>query len=86
MSYAINSTDTGFRAINSEADLLPGETFSATLPVIVPTQAQLDAQAQATLDPVTVLTNALIAKGVISQLDISAAQTPMVTAALSAMR
>lgn len=43
MSYAINATNTGWRAINSEADLLPGETYSATQPVLVPTLAQVQA-------------------------------------------
>lgn len=35
MSYAINSTNTGWRAVNSQADLVVGETFSATLPVLL---------------------------------------------------
>lgn len=34
--YAIGPSGKGFRGINSEADLLPGETFSTTLPVISP--------------------------------------------------
>ena len=34
MGYAINSTNTGWRAIDSKADLLPGETYSATQPVL----------------------------------------------------
>lgn len=33
MSYAVNSMG-GFRAVESEADLLDGETFSETLPVL----------------------------------------------------
>lgn len=32
--YAINQTNTGFRAINSQADLLAGETLSNTQPVL----------------------------------------------------
>lgn len=40
MSYAINATNDGWRAVNSSADLLPGETFSASTPVLVPTLAQ----------------------------------------------
>jgi hypothetical protein len=36
MSYAINSTGTGWRAIDSIDDLLPGEVFSGTQPVLVP--------------------------------------------------
>jgi hypothetical protein len=35
--YAINSTNTGWRAINSEADLLEGETLSLLEPVLPPT-------------------------------------------------
>jgi hypothetical protein len=35
MSYAINSTNTGWRAINSQDDLLPGETYSETHPQLV---------------------------------------------------
>jgi hypothetical protein len=35
VSYAINSTATGWRSVNSAADLLPGETFSDTQPVII---------------------------------------------------
>lgn len=34
MGYAINSTRTGWRAVDSEADLLTGETYSATQPVL----------------------------------------------------
>lgn len=32
MSYAINAQGTGWRAVNSEDDLLPGETYSETQP------------------------------------------------------
>lgn len=39
MSYAINSTNTGWHAVNSKADLLPGETYSETQPIIL-TQIQ----------------------------------------------
>ena len=35
MSYAINATNDGWRAVNSETDLLAGETYSDTQPVIV---------------------------------------------------
>lgn len=35
MPYAINSTNTGWRAVDSEADLLQGETYSETQPVLV---------------------------------------------------
>jgi hypothetical protein len=35
MSYAINSTNTSWRAINSQEDLLPGETYSETQPQLV---------------------------------------------------
>lgn len=34
MSYAIKRDGSGFRAVNSEADLLEGEVFSKTVPVI----------------------------------------------------
>ena len=43
MSYAINAKNDGFRAIDAEGDLLPGETFSETLPVLTPTLADLKA-------------------------------------------
>lgn len=36
MSYAINQTATGWRAINSIEDLLPGEVYSETQPVLAP--------------------------------------------------
>ena len=41
MSYAINATNDGWRAINSESDLLTGETYSDTQPVLAPSPAQL---------------------------------------------
>lgn len=47
MSYAINPTGTGWRAINSPDDLLPGETYSADQPVLAPTQAQVIATLEA---------------------------------------
>lgn len=34
MSYAINATKDGWRAVNSQDDLLPGETYSDTQPVL----------------------------------------------------
>lgn len=43
--YAINATNDGFRAINSEADLLENEIFSATLPVLTPSSEQITAKA-----------------------------------------
>ena len=42
MSYAINSTSTGWRAINSQSDMLPGEVFSATQPVLAVPAPTLD--------------------------------------------
>jgi len=41
MSYAINATNDGWRAINSESDLLTGETCSDTQPVLAPSPSQL---------------------------------------------
>ena len=49
MGYAINSTNTGWRAVDSVADLLTGETFSETQPVLTPTLAQTQATQIATL-------------------------------------
>lgn len=49
MSYAINSTNTGWRAIGSQADLLPGETYSDTQPVLTVTPAQIEAQYNAAI-------------------------------------
>jgi len=43
MGYAINSTHTGWRAVDSVSDLLAGETFSETQPVLTPTLAQTQA-------------------------------------------
>jgi hypothetical protein len=46
MSYAINPTNTGWRAINSVSDLLEGESFSSVQPVLSITpsiQSQIDA-------------------------------------------
>jgi hypothetical protein len=45
MCYAINSTGTGWRAIESEEDLLPGETISLTQPVLVVTPTPQEALA-----------------------------------------
>lgn len=39
MSYAINPAGDGWRAVNSKADLLPGETYSDAVPVLL-VQAQ----------------------------------------------
>ena len=40
MPYAINSTKSSWRCIDSEDDLLPGETYSESQPVLAPTLAQ----------------------------------------------
>jgi hypothetical protein len=40
MPYAINATNNGWRSINGESDILSGETYSATIPVLVPTLLQ----------------------------------------------
>jgi hypothetical protein len=53
VSYAINSTQTGWRAINSQADLLPGETYSDTqpaLPTTAPTVSDFENAVQTWLD------------------------------------
>lgn len=51
MSYAINSTNTGWRAVGSQADLLPGETYSDAQPILTLTpQAQQTALTQAVQD------------------------------------
>ena len=47
MPYAINPTNDGWRSINSEADLLAGETFSATQPVLPLTKDDLYTYANA---------------------------------------
>ena len=41
MTYAINATKDGWRAVNSQDDLLPGETFSETQPVLATDNAAL---------------------------------------------
>ena len=41
MSYAINAANDGWRAINSETDLLVGETYSDTQPVLTPSLVQM---------------------------------------------
>lgn len=41
MSYAINAQGTGWRSINSIADLLDGEVYSSTQPMLQPTTARL---------------------------------------------
>lgn len=40
MSYAINAARTGWRAVSSADDLLPGEEFSEVEPVLSPTYSQ----------------------------------------------
>lgn len=47
MGYAINADGTSWRAINSDADLLPGETYSSTQPVLTPTLVQAQVAALA---------------------------------------
>jgi hypothetical protein len=39
--YAINKSGTAFRAINSEDELLSGETFSPELPTLLPSSEEL---------------------------------------------
>lgn len=63
MGYAINSTNTGWRAVESEADLMAGETYSATEPVLPPAPLSLsDGYAQAIARPVTITTHAGVTK------------------------
>jgi len=53
VSYAINATKDGWRAVNSQADLLPGETYSDTQPVLsapAPTVTDFENAVQAWLD------------------------------------
>jgi hypothetical protein len=46
VSYAINSAKTGWRAINSVDDLMEGEVFSESQPVLTPDLADLIFQAK----------------------------------------
>ena len=63
MGYAINSTHTGWRAVDSAADLAAKETFSAALPTLPPPPLSLvDGYAQAIALPVTITTHAGVAK------------------------
>lgn len=41
MSYAINATNNGWRAVNSSDDLLPGEIFSDLQPILAPDNVAL---------------------------------------------
>lgn len=41
MSYALRNDGQGFRAVSGPDEVATGETFSATLPALVPTQAQI---------------------------------------------
>jgi hypothetical protein len=45
MSYAINPTQNGWRSINSQEDLMPGETYSEAQPVLQPNIADLKSAA-----------------------------------------
>jgi hypothetical protein len=42
MSYALNETKNGWRAVGSADELESGETFSETVPVLVPTIADIE--------------------------------------------
>ena len=72
MSYAINATNTGFRAINSQADLLAVETYSETVPVLpAPPAAPLQVtpyQFKAALVQANLYTQALAAVNAADQL------------------
>lgn len=57
MPYAINAAGDGFRAIDSEADLAAGETYSETLPTLTPSNDEIVAEVKAQARAILVATD-----------------------------